>query len=115
LLDVVGRRPVDVFYLQRGLFGSLALALLLQPNLLLFLELVIFVDDIEVLLLRIVPLLNNGTGCDRGSRESRRLGDDSRIRAWPGLRLLDKIGTLDGRLEAERGCVELSIISQMCY
>jgi hypothetical protein len=115
MLDVVRRRPIDIFYLQRGLFGSLALAFLLQTGLLLFLELVIFVDDIKVLLLRFIPLLNNGTGCDRGSRESRGLGDQSGIRGWPGLRLLDRIGAFDCRLEAERGCVELSISSQMCY
>ena len=111
MLDVVRRRPVNVFYLQRGLFGSLALAFFLQTGLLLFLELVIFVDDIEVLLLRFVPFLDNGASCDGGSREGGRLGDQCGIRVWPGLLLLNRVGSLDSRLEAERGCVELSISS----
>jgi hypothetical protein len=51
MLDVVWRRPVNVFLLQRGLFGSLALAFLFQTGLLLFLKLVILIDDIKVLLL----------------------------------------------------------------
>ena len=81
----------------------------------LFLELVVFIDDIKVLLLRFIPLLDNGAGCDRDSSGDGRLGHDSGIRVWPGLLLLNRVGTLDGRLEAERGCVELRISSPKCY
>lgn len=81
----------------------------------LFLELVIFIDDIKVLLLRFVPLLDNGPSCDGGSREGGRLGHQCRIRVRSGLLLLHRIGSFDGRLEAERGCVELRISSLTCY
>lgn len=77
----------------------------------LFLELVVFIDDIKVLLLRFVPLLDNGASCDGGSREGGRLGHHGGVRVWPGLLLLHRVGTLNGRLKAERGCVELSISS----
>jgi hypothetical protein len=83
---------------------------------LLFLELVVFIDDIKVLLLGFIPLLNNRAGCDGGSsREGRRLGDQSGIRVWSGLLLLNKGRAFDSRLEAERGCVELRISSLMYY
>jgi hypothetical protein len=117
MLDVVWRRPVNILLLQRGLFRSLALALLLQTGLLLFLKLVVFIDDIKVLLLGFIPLLDNRAGCDglSSSREGGRLSDQRGIRVWPGLLLLNKGGAFDGRLEAERGCVELRISSLLCY
>lgn len=81
----------------------------------LFLELVVFIDNIKVILLRFLPFLDNGTSCDRGSRLWWRFCCEGGIRVWPGLLLLYRLGTLDCRLETKRGCVELSISGTFDY